>query len=162
MEASRGFWKPLGPQGASGACCGHEEGQSKTVKQRHPCKCSQLLAQHSKTKALPVPSSPRFPSSRTNYKRNHFAKGRDFMLVSASSVVFCFVFIGAPLIHSRAMAATVETSACAAAASVSEDEVSTASCESSSVASSPGTPVAKAKAMAAVGRPVVERSPNRH
>ena len=26
----------------------------------HPCECSQLLAQHSKTNALPVPSSPRF------------------------------------------------------------------------------------------------------
>ena len=27
----------------------------------HLCECSQLLAQHSKTNALPVPSSPRFP-----------------------------------------------------------------------------------------------------
>ena len=27
----------------------------------HPCECSQVLAQHSKPNALPVPSSPRFP-----------------------------------------------------------------------------------------------------
>jgi hypothetical protein len=47
----------------------------------------------------------------------------------------------------------VETSACAAAAFIAEDEVSTASGGASSVASSPGTPVAKAKAKAAVGRP---------
>ena len=105
-------------------------------------------------------------SSGTNYPRHDIAEGdfvdvrtlilqhsHDFMSVSVSSVVFCFVFIRAPLKHSRAMAATVETSACAAAAFIAEDEVSTASGGSSSVASSPGTPVAKAKAKAAVGRP---------
>lgn len=79
--------------------------------------------------------------------------GRDFMSVSASSVVFCFGFISAPLKQTRAMAALVETSACAAADSIAEDEVSTASGGASSVASSPGTPVAKGKAKAAVGRP---------
>ena len=105
-------------------------------------------------------------SSGTNYLRHDLADGyfvdvrtltlhhsRDFMSVSASSAVFCFVFISAPLKHTRAMAAPVETSACAAAASIAEDEVSTASGGASSVASSPGTPVAKAKAKAAVGRP---------
>ena len=105
-------------------------------------------------------------SSGTNYLRHDLADGyfvdvrtltlhhsRDFMSVSASSAVFCFVFISAPLKHTRAMAALVETSACAAAASIAEDEVSTASGGASSVASSPGTPVAKAKAKAAVGRP---------
>jgi hypothetical protein len=51
------------------------------------------------------------------------------------------------------MAASVETSACAAAASIAEDEVSTTSGGSSSVASPPVSPVAKAKAKAAVGRP---------
>ena len=105
-------------------------------------------------------------SSGTNYLRHDLADcyfvdvrtltlhhSRDFMSVSASSAVFCFVFISAPLKHTRAMAAPVETSACAAAASIAEDEVSTASGGASSVASSPGTPVAKAKAKAAVGRP---------
>ena len=105
-------------------------------------------------------------SRGTNYLRHDLADGdfvdvrrlilhhsRDFMSVSASSVVFCSVFISAPLKHTRAMAAPVETSACAAAASIAEDEVSTASGGASSVASSPGTPVAKAKAKAAVGRP---------
>ena len=43
--------------------------------------------------------------------------------------------------------------AAAAAASTADDEVSTASGGASSAASSPGTPVAKAKAKAAVGRP---------
>ena len=89
-------------------------------------------------------------SSGTNYLRHDLAEGdfvdvrtlilqhgRDFMSVSASSVVFCFVFISAPLKHSRAMAASVETSACAAAASIAEDEVSTTSGGSSSVASPP-------------------------
>ena len=105
-------------------------------------------------------------SSGTNYLRHDLAEGdfvdvrtlilqhsRDFISVSASSVVFCFVFISAPLKHSRAMAASVETSACAAAASIAEDEVSTTSGGSSSVASPPVSPVAKAKAKAAVGRP---------
>jgi hypothetical protein len=107
-----------------------------------------------------------FTSSGTNYLRHDLADGyfvdvrtltlhhsRDFMSVSASSAVFCFVFISAPLKHTRAMAAPVKTSACAAAASIAEDEVSTASGGASSVASSPGTPVAQAKAKAAVGRP---------
>jgi hypothetical protein len=105
-------------------------------------------------------------SSGANYSRHDVAEGdfvdvrtlilqhsRDFISVSASSVVFCFVFISAPLKHSRAMAASVETSACAAAASIAEDEVSTTSGGSSSVASPPVSPVAKAKAKAAVGRP---------
>ena len=77
----------------------------------------------------------------------------DFMSVSASSVVFPLVFISAPLKHTRAMAAPVEMSACAAAVSMADDEVSTASGSASSVTSAPGTPVAKGKDKAAVGRP---------
>ena len=55
-------------------------------------------------------------SSGTNYPRHDIAKGdfvdvrtlilqhsHDFMSVSASSVVFCSVFISAPLKHTRAM-----------------------------------------------------------
>ena len=75
------------------------------------------------------------------------------MSVTASSAVFCSVFISAPLKHTCGMAAPVETSACAAAACIAEDEVSTASGGASSVSSAPGTPVAKGKAKAAVGRP---------
>ena len=76
----------------------------------------------------------------------------DVMSESVSPVIFCFVPSRAPLRNSVAMAATVETSACAAAASIAEDAVSTASGGSSSAASSPGTPVANVKAAAGGGR----------
>ena len=73
---------------------------------------------------------------------------------STSSVVFCFGSNGGPPRNSVSKAAVVKMASCAvAAASTADDEVSTASGGASSAASSPGTPVAKAKAKAAVGRP---------
>ena len=64
-------------------------------------------------------------SRGTNYLRHDLAEGdfvdvrtlilqhsRDFMSVTASSVVFCFVFISAPLKHTRAMAATGDVGLC--------------------------------------------------